>query len=218
MVRTCSYFCAVFLLVACAGPAAQGPGTSETRAASSATISAQEREAAVKNLEETRRAFLASIQGMSDAQFRYKPSPERWSAAEVAEHIVITEERLFGMVTEKMMRTPTDKDLLAQVQHDDNRIMQAVTDRSQRVKAPEMLQPTGRFPTLEAVTTAFGQVRDKTVSYVQTTQDDLRGHAMPHPFLKALDGYQALLLASAHCARHTAQIEEVKVDPHYPRS
>jgi len=26
-----------------------------------------------------------------------------------------------------------------------------------------------------------------------------------------------MLLLSAHCERHTAQIEEVKADPHYPK-
>ena len=93
-----------------------------------------------------------------------------------------------------------------------------VTDRSHKVQAPEVLKPTGRFPTLESVQTAFGQNRDKIVTYVQSTQDDLRGHAASHPLFKALDGYQWLLLLSAHGARHTAQIAEVKADPKFPRT
>ena len=181
-------------------------------------LTAAEREAAVKDLNDSRQAFLASLQGLSEAQYRFKPAPDRWSVAEVAEHITLSDERIFGLFMDKVMAAPTDPKLLAQVQHDDARLRTLVTDRSHKVQAPEVLKPTGRFPTLEALQTAFGQGRDKIVVYVQNTQDDLRGHAAPHPLFKALDGYQWLLLLSAHCARHTAQIAEVKADPNFPRS
>jgi hypothetical protein len=185
--------------------------------ARSATLTSQEREALVKDLEQTRSAFLAAVQGLSEAQFRFKPAPERWSIAEVAEHIAVSEERIAANVTDKIMRTATAPEVLAAVQHDDERISRLVHDRTNRRQAPEMLRPTGRFPSLQEVQAAFGQSRDKTVAYVQTTQDDLRGHAGTHPALKALDGYQWLLLLSAHCARHTEQIEEVKADPRFAR-
>ena len=208
---------AALLLLACAGPKAAAPPAA-TAAAGGATLSDAERASAVKDLEASRQAFLASLQGLSEAQFRFKPAPDRWSVAEVAEHIAVSEDLLFGMVTQKIMSTPTPPELLAQVQHDDERLRQQVIDRSTPRKAPEMLNPTGRFPTPDAVRAAFGQSRDRTVAYVQSTKDDLRGHAGPHPLLKALDAYQWLLLLSAHSARHTAQIEEVKADPKFPRT
>jgi hypothetical protein len=208
---------ATLLLLACAGPKAAAPPAATT-APAGATLSDAERAAAVQDLEASRQAFLTSLQGLSEAQFHFKPGPDRWSVAEVAEHIAVSEDLLRGMVTDKLVRTPTPPELLAQVQHDDARLRQLVTDRSVPRKAPEMLKPTGRFPTAEAVRAAFSQSRDRTVAYVQTTRDDLRGHAGPHPLLKALDGYQWLLLLSAHSSRHTAQIEEVKADPKFPRS
>ena len=64
---------------------------------------------------------------------------------------------------------------------------------------------------------AFTAARDTTVDYVKTTADDMRAHAAPHPVLKTLDGYQWLLLLSAHTARHTTQIEEVKTSAGYPK-
>lgn len=223
MVRTFSFPLTALLLVACAGHNGAAPtGTAATSASAPAQpgvpLTQQEREKLTQNLEATRQAFLSSVKGLSDAQFRFKPAPDRWSIAEVAEHIVVAEERIYGMVTEKIAHTPTPPELLAQVQHDDARLSTMVTDRSHKIQAPEMLKPTGRFPNLDSVVTAFGQVRDKTEAYEQTTQDDLRAHAMPHPVLKALDGYQWLLLVSAHCARHTAQIEEVKASPNFPRT
>ena len=55
------------------------------------------------------------------------------------------------------------------------------------------------------------------MDYVRTTNDDLRDHFGPHPTLGTLDGYQWILLISAHSERHTKQIEEVKADPNFPK-
>ena len=182
-----------------------------------AKLTVPERENAMKELIESRQKLLAALSGLSDAQYRWKPSPDRWSVAEVAEHLAVAEERLYGMITEKIMKSPTPPELLSQVQHDDSKLKQQVLDRSAKVKAPEMLQPAGRYNSVEAVTAAFNANRDKTVAYVRNTQEDLRGHAAPHPLLKALDGYQWILLMSAHVGRHTAQIAEIKADPRFPK-
>jgi hypothetical protein len=57
------------------------------------------------------------------------------------------------------------------------------------------------------------------MTYLQTTNDDLRDHFFDHPAFGPLDldGYQWLLLISGHSARHTAQIGEVKADPNFPK-
>jgi hypothetical protein len=44
----------------------------------------------------------------------------------------------------------------------------------------------------------------------------LRGHIAMHPIAGAWDGYQWILAAGGHGARHAAQIEEVKADPGFP--
>jgi len=38
-----------------------------------------------------------------------------------------------------------------------------------------------------------------------------------YPHFGLLDGYPWLLLLSAHRARHSEQIEEVKADPNFPK-
>jgi hypothetical protein len=63
----------------------------------------------------------------------------------------------------------------------------------------------------------FKQSRDRNIAYLQTTQDDLRSHFLDHPAMKTLDAYQWMLLVSAHSERHTSQINEVKMDPNYPK-
>ena len=92
-----------------------------------------------------------------------------------------------------------------------------MVDRSHKAQAPEILRPTGRWATEAELTKAFEASRKANMDYIKTTNDDLRDHFFDHPVFGTLDGYQWLLLLSAHSARHTEQIEEVKADPNFPK-
>jgi hypothetical protein len=188
--------------------AMQGPST---------TLTSQERDAAVKQFETTRDNFLKSIAGLSEKQWTFKPAPDRWSVAEVAEHITISESTLLGLVQQRLMTSPAAPEKRALVKGKDELIEEKVPDRSHKAQAPEFLKPTGRWPTEPGLVKAFESERAATIEYVRTTNDDLRDHFFDHPVFGPLDGYQWLLLISTHSARHTAQIEEVKADPNFPK-
>jgi len=182
-----------------------------------ATLSAGEREAALRSLQATHDAFLKSIAGLSEKQWRFKPAPDRWSVAEVSEHIAISESMIFGMVQSKIMTSPATPEKRAEMAGKDETILKMVPDRSHKAQAPEFLKPTNRWETQAELTKAFEDSRKATMDYVRTTNDDLRDHFGPHPMLGPLDAYQWILLISAHSERHTKQIEEVKADPNFPK-
>ncbi|MGB9235303.1 MAG: DinB family protein [Terriglobales bacterium] len=181
-----------------------------------ATLSAEERDAALKNLQATHDAFLKSIAGLSEKQWRFKPAPDRWSVAEVSEHIAVSESTIFGFV-QKTMAAPATPEKRAEVKVTDQQILTLVPDRSHKVQAPEFLKPTNRWATREELVKSFEESRKATMDYVRTTNDDLRDHFGPHPLLGTMDAYQWILLISAHSERHTKQIEEVKADPNFPK-
>jgi len=184
----------------------------------SPTLTPEERESALKSFQTTRDNFLKSISGLSQKQWTFKPAPDRWSVAEVAEHIAVSESSLSGLVEQKIMMSPAAPEKREQVKGKDEMILQRVPDRSHKAQAPEFLRPTGRWATEADLTKAFEESRKATMDYIRTTNDDLRDHFFDHPVFGTLDGYQWLLLISAHSARHTAQIEEVKADPNFPKN
>lgn len=173
-----------------------------------------ERDRAMSDLHATRKMFLDSIAGLSAAQWNFKPAPDRWSIAECAEHIAVSDDSLFDLL-QKALQSPAAPEKKGSVK--DAYILRVVTDRSVKAKAPEFLEPRRRWPDRETLIAHFKQSRDRNIAYIQTTEDDLRSHFMDHPLLKTIDAYQVMLLLSAHCQRHTAQIEEVKADANYPR-
>jgi len=189
----------------------------QTAPAASTTLTPQERESALKQYETTRDNFLKSIAGLSQKQWTFKPAPDRWSVAEVAEHITVSESTLMGLIQKQIMQSPAAPEKREQVKGKDEMILQRMPDRSHKAQAPEILRPTGRWATEADLTKAFEQSRQANIDYIRTTNDDLRDHFFDHPAFGTLDGYQWLLLLSAHSARHTAQIEEVKADPNFPK-
>ena len=105
-----------------------------------------ERERAMSELHATRKQFLDSVAGLSDAQWSFKPAPEVWSVAEVAEHIAVSEDTILKLVTDQVMKTPAAPGKKPEVQGKDRLVLEKAVDRSMKFKAPEMLQPTRRWP------------------------------------------------------------------------
>jgi len=181
------------------------------------TLTAAERENALNSLQATHDAFLKSIAGLSEKQWRFKPAPDRWSVAEVSEHIAVSESTIFGLVQKQIMMGAANPDKRPEVAGKDELILTKVPDRSHKAQAPEFLKPTNRWATRDELVRAFEDSRRATMDYVRTTNDDLRDHFGPHPALGTLDAYQWILLISTHSERHTKQIEEVKADPNFPK-
>ena len=181
------------------------------------TLSQAERDHAVADLESSRKAYLEATNGLSEAQWNFKPAPDRWSVAECAEHIGVTEAFILNLITEQALKGPAEPEKRAQVQGKDTSMMAMAVDRSAKFKAPESIQPTRRWATSGEITKNVLENRARTIEFVSTTQEDLRDHFMDHPVFKTLDTYQWILLTSAHMRRHTAQILEVKADPNFPK-
>src|SRR3954471_5999885 len=194
------------------------PATKAATADSSSTLTAEERNRALEYLKQTEKDFLASIDGVSDAQWKFKASPDRWSIAETAEHIAVAEQFIWDVISNKIMKSPATPEKRAEVKGKDEIILSKIPDRSRKAQAPEQLKPTGRWATRAALAKDFEATRAKEISYVTETKEDLRDHFEEHPAMKTMDAYQWLLFNGAHCKRHTAQILEVKAEPNYPKS
>src|ERR1700749_5016941 len=90
-------------------PAAPAPSSPATAPAAT-RLTPEERNAALKSLQATRDAFLQSIAGLSEKQWKFKSGPDRWSVAEVSEHITVAETSIFGLVQGRIMQGPPTPD------------------------------------------------------------------------------------------------------------
>ena len=175
-------------------------------------ITPAEQEHARQYLAETRQGVLDAVKGLSDTQWNFKPAPDRWSIAQIVEHLAITEE-VVQTVFQKLPEAPAPS-AERDPRQVDTLILAKVPDRSSKVQAPPPLLPTGRW-TPQVALEHFLEYRQQTVSFLQSGSN-LREHVIDHPVLGPLDGYQWVLTVAAHTERHMKQILEVKSDPHFP--
>jgi uncharacterized damage-inducible protein DinB len=180
------------------------------------TLTPDERKFAVDYYLKTRDHLVADLKGLSDAQLNFKADSTRWSIYQCTEHIALSENLIWQWVqmTEHSAATP---DKRSEVKHTTAELIAMTTDRSHKAQAPEMLKPVAQFSGTQAAVSAFLLRRDSTIDYIKMTNDDLKDHYIVHPVFGTMDLYQALMLLAAHSARHTAQIEEVMADPHFPK-
>jgi hypothetical protein len=178
-------------------------------------ISEKDRAALVQDLERSRAAFLAAIADVTtEAQWNYKPAPDRWSVGECAAHIIAAEEYF-----RQNVRTALKNPALPAAQRTDAGdagLSKMIRDRSQRFQAPGELEPTGKVTPKAQAIKDFEATRAQSLQYAKTTKDALREHGAGTP-PQVTSAYQLLLMMSGHTERHTAQLLEVKASPGYPR-
>lgn len=170
------------------------------------------------SIDATREQLVRRLDGLSDEQQRFRPTPEAWSIAEIVEHLSIIEAQmvqLVGMMLKKteasgMMRPGGDgvegdgaAAGFAPINIDDF-VEQSST---QKFEAPDAVKPGGQL----SLADALARLRDSrsTLRSFQPRIERIDGTAAryPHPFMGMFNLYQWLLFIGAHEERHLAQIE-----------
>jgi hypothetical protein len=170
--RKASLFLCALLSLSCAG---FGQNLSQT-----------DRDKGLQYLEPTRDGVIAATKGLSDTQMKFKPAPDRWSVAEVVEHITKVEDGVFQNVTLKVMKAPAgaaDRDPAKM----DAMVLTMVPDRSHKRQAPPEFVPTDSATPAQTLD-HFLKTRAKTIEFLQSTPD-LRAHVADSP-LGPLDAYE----------------------------
>jgi len=182
------------------------------------TLTQAEREKGIAELEGSKKMFLDSTKGLSEAQWNFKAAPDRWSIAECAEHIALAEGYIFGNITNGILKAPLTPEKRTATAGKDDMIVKMLQDRSHKATAPEPIDPTKKPMKPEESVKLFLESRAKSEDFIKTTQEDLRDHMYDGPGpIGPLDAYQWVLFMSGHTRRHTLQILEVKADPNFPK-
>jgi DinB superfamily len=166
-------------------------------------------------LAETRDALVESATGLSTSEWAFKPGSDCWSINQIVEHLVLIENAIQGLIG-KMSEAPEAPPGFEPLQMDDL-IVATVPKRSGKAKSPPHLVPADRWNGPQALE-QFVKSREQTLRLLSTATFlalPLRGRVRPHPIFGPWDGYHWILATAAHCARHTAQIHELKAEPDF---
>jgi len=186
------------------------------------TLQSNELDQALEYFDQTKKRVLGITSGLTDAQWHFKPTPDRWSIAQNLEHMVMVEDRVLGPVRELLAQAPPpppgfDRALIDRI------AIEKIPDRSRKATAPEFIHPGSQLTPPEALA-RLSQNYQRLAEYVTSTPD-LREHIIESPPLRfvtdgahtSMDGFQWALALAAHDERHVRQIAEVQAHADYPR-
>ena len=161
----------------------------------------------VARLDASREVLRAAVSALPTAAWMVTAGPGRWTAAEVLEHLALTEWAVVEFVRGTLLTWPSHDPAITLPT--DAEVLRAAADRTIPLEAPERLCPAGFGGRPAALFAGIEAARDAAVSLAREHGEALRARTAPHPHFGQLDGAQWLLFLAGHTERHAAQLDEL---------
>jgi hypothetical protein len=175
-----------------------------------APMTQRDREHVVAHLLMTQSWLEDEVLPLSPAQLNFRLAPDKWTVAEVVDHLAIAEPTYWKLLQDALKQPAKKLDKGAT----DADVLWYGIDRTRHEKTEPSKDPKGREIDTRQALDRFRTLHATMLNYARTTDEDLRGHAVPD---WNVDAYQCLLEISTHEQRHILQIREIKADPGFPK-
>jgi len=167
------------------------------------------------NLTRTRDSLTKETQNLTDAQWNFKESPDRWSIKQVVEHIDIWELLLMYEVSKAIMAGPRPE--LSSKGRADSTYLNFILEQKPHIsveytKPFTFTLPMGLNDGKNNVAW-FLKMRNESIEYLKKAEEDLRNYYQPN----GKNVHQVYITIYGHSERHLRQIRKIKADPNYPR-
>jgi len=169
------------------------------------------------SLKTTRDQLIKETENLTDAQWNFKESPDRWSIKEVVEHICYWELLLTHEVSKALAQGP--KPELAANTKPDSIALGFILEPKQHIstdytKPFTYTLPMGLNDGRNNVAW-FLKMRNESVNFIDSTTADLRVYFM---YDKRPNIHQVYITIFGHTERHLRQIRKIKANVNYPKS
>ena len=134
------------------------------------------------------------------------------------EHLNEVESQVNNRIQALLNEGFSDQKLCAEAEGKEPLLARAVPRRTRLAQAPKQPDNNPMFSQKSEGLEAFRQIRTRTFQFANTTEAELEQYVYTHFVFGQLNIYQWLFLLSLHAERHTAQIQEIKANPEFPKA
>jgi hypothetical protein len=118
---------------------------------------------------------------------------------------------------ETSLKGPANSEKRTEIKMTDDQLIKMLEDRNTELKTTELFESKKvSYKTFDEALSAFKSKRTDHIKYIKTTTEDLRNHVLSMPFGK-MDCYELCLVAAALTNRYSQQIDEIKLNPRFPK-
>lgn len=151
----------------------------------------------------------AFVQDLAPESLSRKPEDGSWSAAQVLEHLALVEDGMARICAKLLRKAEADGAASCGIGVSENFMNGGAKLADIKVKAPEMVEPSGAMPIEDALL----KMRNAHETFVglksKFEEFNASSHTFPHPYLGELTAVEWLVLAGEHKRRHTRQIKNI---------
>ncbi|PLS01897.1 DinB family protein [Neobacillus cucumis] len=150
-----------------------------------------------------REEVLHSVTGLTDEQLNTQVHEGRWSIMQVLHHLYLLERAITYAISNQLAN--------GESKNVSDKPIHLAVNRSTKVNAPSVVQPSNKFISLKEMKEKLSQSREALSKVINTADPSLlEQRAYPHPIFGELSLKQWIPLIGLHEKRHLAQIEELK--------
>jgi DinB superfamily len=164
-------------------------------------------------VEKEQNRFAESSSNLSEAQEIYRTASDRWSIAELAEHVGIVDDRVVQL-TRKFLNEnapPSELPVFQPVSLD-----RLAPRWNENFTAPERVTPKGQIQVSESLARKKTTLETLLSLRPQIEALDCSQMMWPHPIFGDLNLYEWLLVSGMHNRRHREQVEAIKSSENFP--
>ena len=164
----------------------------------------------LSRLDKSRGTLRGAIDAIPPDMQRQRPAPDRWSAAEVLEHLTLVERSFGGRIVNALdaARAGLSPEAHPRAPLPDA-VEQRMGDRVNKRQAPEPARPTGTVDVASGWATLESNHSTLRAALSGCDGLALSQVTLDHPFFGTMNVYQWVELMAAHEGRHTEQIKEI---------
>ena len=152
----------------------------------------------------------AVISNLTDEQADFLPEGEKWTIANLVEHIAMVEEgitKISAKLLEQAQAAGVESNGFAKLS--ENFTQKALEAQAQKFEAPDRVRPTGKQTITESL--AKMEENNKRLEEIRPLFESVEcsDFKFPHPFMGELSAHEWLALIGGHKARHLKQLENL---------
>ncbi|MBC7899137.1 MAG: DinB family protein [Saprospiraceae bacterium] len=157
-----------------------------------------------------REKFTETLSALTDVQASALPDGEKWTVAQIAEHVSIVEENMAKICLKLLSKAQADgKTSTGTAFISDSFRARGAEVAQIKLEAPEMVHPSGGKSIAESLA-KMAETQAKFNELLPLFETcDCDENKFPHPFFGDLSAAEWLTLAGGHKARHLKQIRNV---------
>jgi hypothetical protein len=155
--------------------------------------------------------LIQRITALPESSYTSQPSPGRWSVAQVANHLYLSEKLSLAYLKKKLSYPDTVPPFHVK-SWGSVLLIKVILSSPFKVKAPKAINMWEEQPILSPaeLNEKWSLLRNELISFIQEHEPTFRRHlAFNHPFAGRLTFYQMTIFINDHMAHHIRQIDRI---------